>query len=461
MSSLRDLQGQVTARRTTAESLVETALAKAETHKGLNIFTELLAEQALTQARSLDKRVADGEEVGQLAGIPFAVKDNFLVKDTLTTASAEILTNFKAPYTATSVQKLLDQDAILIGKTNLDAFAHGTSTENSYFGPTKNPQDPTKVAGGSSGGSAVAVAADVVPFALGTDTGGSIRLPASFCGTVGFKPSYGRISRYGVVAMASSTDCVSPLAGLVEDIELLTSIMQGRDEYDGTTFASDKLSLRQKPKAKIGLVKEFSHGLESDVAKVFQEGIEQLKSAGHEIVELSLPSLQWALACYYILVPAEISSNLSRYQGLLYGKQVKGKDWQETIAKSRSAGLMAENKRRILIGTYVLSSGYYQAYYQQAQRLRTRLIEDFQSAFEKVSCLISPVAPFTAFKIGERSQDPLKMYQADMMTVAASLAGLPAISVPLPAVGMPVGLQIMAPARQDDLVLSLAAEIKS
>ena len=457
MTTLKQLRQQLANQEVTAKSLVDQALKKATETQELNIFTEVLADSAQKQAIKIDNKRARGESLGKLAGIPFVVKDNFLVAGTTTTASAEILENFVAPYTATSVQKLLDQDAILIGKTNLDAFGHGTSTENSSFGPTNNPKDKTKVAGGSSGGSAAAVAAEIVPFALGTDTGGSVRLPASFCGVVGYKPTYGLISRYGVVAMASSTDCVAPITNYPEDAQDLMEIMMGRDPFDGTTIES--LARPPKAKNKLGLIKQFNRNLAPAVEQAFKAAVAKLNQAGHEIVELSLPSLEHALACYYVLVPAEISSNLSRYQGLIYGKRVEGKDWQTTIAKTRSRGFMAENKRRIMIGTYVLSSGYYEAYYQKAQKLRTRLISEFSQAFKQVDSLICPVAPFTAFELGNRTQDPLKMYQADLMTVAASLAGLPAISVPLLSKGMPVGLQIMAPAGSDRSALKLASEL--
>ena len=460
MSSLSQLSRLVKGGQLTAQQLVSQALNKAQACQELNVFISLSTD-ALGRAKQLDASIKQGKKLGKLAGIPFAVKDNFLVEGTITTAGAKILADFKSPYTASSVQKLLDQDAILIGKTNLDAFGHGTSTENSYYGVSKHPQDPQRVAGGSSGGSAAAVAADIVPFALGTDTGGSVRLPASFCGVVGYKPTYGLISRYGVVAMASSTDCVASLTKTAEDADYLRQILAGRDQFDGTSLDSTKIKPIKSTKNKLAVIKEFTTNLEPTVAKAFERGIDQLKQQGHQVIELSLPSLKYALACYYILIPAEISSNLSRYQGLVYGQKVSADNWQQTISKFRSDGFMPENKRRILIGTYVLSSGYYDAYYQQAQRLRTKLVAEFEQAFAQADCLLSPVTPTTAFKIGDKSQDPIQMYQADLMTVAVSLVGLPAVSAPLPSDGLPVGLQIIAPQTKDQLALSLAAGVKS
>lgn len=443
---------------------VEKSLQAAHSNQELNIFIELLDEHALESARQLDLRIKAGEQVGKLAGVPFALKDNFMLNVGQTTAASNILKEYSSPYTATAVQRLLDEDAIVIGKTNMDAFAHGNSTENSAFGPSKNPLDPTKVPGGSSGGSAAAVAAGIVPFALGTDTGGSIRQPASFCGVVGFKPTYGLVSRYGVVAMASSTDCVGPITRSVEDTQLVTSIIMGKDEFDGTTVDSQNIDVSAKsvPKLKIGVVKELiASGLEDDVDKSYQRSIQKLIDLGHEVSEVSIPSIDLALPCYYVLVPAEISSNLSRFDGQRYGnRSVKGESLDQNIGYSRAEGFGQENKRRIIIGTYVLSSGYYEAYYKKAQKLRTRLIDEFNSVLSKVDVLVSPTSPTTAFKIGDKIEDTLQIYMADIMTVSANLVGVPAVSVPgVINGGMPVGFQIMAAQKNDGMVLGLAKQL--
>ena len=455
---LEQIASQTKAGRLKPTETVKTALARVKACESLNIFTEVLADSALEQARRLEAKLAAGEPGGKLAGVVFCVKDNFLYRGTTTTAAAPFLLDFRAPYTATCLEKLLAEDAILLGKTNLDAFAHGTSTENSYFGPTKNPYDPTLAPGGSSGGSAAAVAADICPFALGTDTGGSVRLPASFCGVFGFKPTYGLLSRYGIVAMASSTDCVAPITRRPADAAYLIRLLKGRDPLDGTTFEAE-LSSSLSPTPKVGVIREFEANLAPDVEEAFQRTLAKLRAAGWEVVTSSLPDIELALACYYVLVSAEVSSNLSRYDGLRYGRQAGGAGWAEIVGANRQAGFMAENKRRIMLGTYVLSQGYYEAYYQKAQQLRTQLIRQFSAAFEQVDALLSPVSPTTAFKLGEKTADPLQMYMADLMTVAASLAGVPAASLPLPVDGAPAGLQIMTAQKTDGLNLRLAEEV--
>lgn len=453
--------------RQTAAGLVDRALEAAASRESsdLNIFTEVLADSARTRAAEIDRRRQAGKSLGRLAGVPFAVKDNFLVDGTKTTAAAPILDNFVAPYTGTCVQRLLDQDAVLIGKTNLDAFAHGTTTENSCRGPTRNPADPSQVAGGSSGGSAAAVAAGVCPFALGTDTGGSVRLPASFCGVVGYKPTYGLLSRYGLVAMASSTDCPATLTNSSADAGLLAEVMAGVDTADGTTIEPGDLDWSSKQKQlRLGLISQFDRDLEPAVAEALAEAKEAVASQpGLELVPVDLPSLDLALACYYILVPAEVSSNLSRYDGLRYGvgSGVEGQAGRVMTA-NRSAGFVAENKRRIMLGTYVLSAGYYDAYFDRAQRVRRQLVDDFARVFEAVDLLVSPAAPTTAFPLGSKT-DPLALYQVDLMTVPASLAGLPAVSLPIggSARRPPVGLQLIGPAGGDGAVLSLARRLEA
>jgi len=378
-----------------------------------------------------------------------------------------MLENFHAPYQATAIERLEAAGAIMVAKSNLDSFAHGSSTENSAFGPTLNPLDKSKVPGGSSGGSAAAVALKIAPFALGTDTGGSIRLPASFCGVVGYKPTYGLVSRYGVVAMASSTDVIGPITTSVEDAAVVLDVMSGKDQFDGTTIDRDLEIYDGKPFSlkgkKIGLVKEYlSSGIDEGVKKVVLDTVEKIKAQGAEIVEVSIPSISLSLACYYVLVPAEVSSNLSRYDGQRYGlSDTTAKNLDESFEKSRAAGFEAENKRRIMIGTYVLSSGYYDAYYKKAQIVRTKLINEFNTVFEKVDYLIGPTAPMTAFEIGKNVDDQLQMYLADIMTVSANLVGIPSISIPAGnANSMPVGLQLMAPQKSDRNLLALAAAIE-
>jgi aspartyl-tRNA(Asn)/glutamyl-tRNA(Gln) amidotransferase subunit A len=453
--TISELQTAIASRQKTVLEVVSEALDRA-THDTKHSILSLASERALERARTIDQKLGSGEGAGKLAGIPFLAKDNILTFGTTTTAASHMLENFVAPYQATVIERLEAEGAICIGKTNLDAYAHGGSTENSYFGPTKNAVDDERVAGGSSGGSAAAVATGIVPFALGTDTGGSIRQPASFNGVVGFKPTYGSVSRYGAVAMASSTDIIGPIATTVEDAELVYDIIKGIDPKDGTTI---EIETSSEPLKKVGVIKQYlEEGVEPEVKKRVQEAIETARQLGYEIVEIDMPILKYALAVYYIVVPAELTSNLARYDGIKYGLQKPGKDLSELYASSRSEGFMDENKRRILIGNYVLSSGYYDAYYHKAQAVRTKLIHAFDDAFKKVDVLVGPVTPTPAFKLGENTHDPLKMYLADIMTVPASLAGISAISVPLAvdSAALPIGLQVMAPMRQDKRLLEVA-----
>lgn len=449
--------------KTTARQLVEEALtrAKADTHHAILSLND---EAALAQADELDARRAKGETIGRLAGVPFLAKDNLLVRGTHTTAASHILENFVAPFDATVIEALEAEGAICIGKTNLDAFAHGGSTENSYFGPTTNPHDETRVPGGSSGGSAAAVALDIVPFALGTDTGGSIRQPASFCGVVGYKPTYGAVSRYGAVAMASSTDVIGPMTRSAEDAALVFEIMAGRDARDSTTLPDFYAPKQPGDTLTIGVIDEFmGDGVDDSVKAAVQQTIDRLEAAGHTIRRVSLPSVKYALAVYYIVVPAEVSSNLARYDGIKYGVRAEAaQNLSDVYEKSRSEGFMDENKRRILIGNYVLSSGYYDAYYHKAQTVRTRIINEFNTVFEDCDLLVGPVAPTPAFKLGANTHDPLSMYLADIMTVPPSLAGLPAISVPAGMTddGLPVGLQIIGRMKADADVLALARQVE-
>lgn len=447
-----------------AVDLVQRALeAIADKQDDYQSIIVTLQKRAVERAKEVDERVSKGDKVGRLAGVPFIAKDNFLVLGEATTAASNILKGFKAPYQATAIDKLEAEGAICVAKANLDAFAHGASTENSDFFTTKNPHDVTRVPGGSSGGSAAAVALELAPFALGTDTGGSIRQPASFCGVVGYKPTYGLVSRSGVVAMGSSLDVIGPLARTVDDAAIVLDVIAGRDVLDGTTIESDKDGYIIKDTSlkgqKVGVIKEYlGEGIAPEVKRVIQDAIDKLKVGGAEIVELSLPSLPNALAVYYILCPAEVSSNLGRYDGQRYGySSDDAKDLEASYKESRGRGFGKEAKRRIMIGTYVLSSGYYDAYYKQAQTVRTKLINEFNGAFEQVDFLLGPVAPTTAFKIGEHSSNPLQMYLSDVMTVAANLVGIPAVSLPAGVSdGLPVGLQLMAPQKADRQLLAAA-----
>lgn len=446
-----------------ATDLVEQSLAAIAEKESFKAIIAITEERARTRAASIDAAVASGKTVGRLAGVPFIAKDNFLVFGAETTAASNILKGFEAPYQATAIEKLEAEGAICVAKANLDAFAHGGSTENSDFFTTQNPHDPTRVPGGSSGGSAAAVALELAPFALGTDTGGSIRQPASFTGVVGYKPTYGLVSRSGVVAMASSTDTIGPLTRTIDDAALVLDVMAGKDALDSTTIDRDdksyidlETSLKGK---KIGVIKEYmDEGVDDDVRASVQQTIDKLEQAGAEIVTISLPSSPLALAVYYIVCPAEVSSNLSRYDGQRYAyTNPDAQNLEESFSKTRQIGFGKEAKRRIMIGTYVLSSGYYDAYYKKAQTVRTKLMQEFAEAFEQVDFLAGPVAPTPAFKIGQNSHDPLQMYLADTMTVAVSLVGVPAISVPTQHVGdLPVGIQLIAPQKEDRALLGVA-----
>lgn len=442
----------------TVRDVVQAAIQRAEADTNHAVL-EIIAARALARADELDAQRIAGGNLGRLGGVPFLAKDNILTFDSKTTASSHMLENFEAPYQATVIQRLEAEGAICIGKTNLDSFAHGGSTENSYFGPTQNAVDKQRVAGGSSGGSAVAVAAGIVPFALGTDTGGSIRQPASYNGIVGLKPSYGAVSRYGVVAMASSTDVVGPLTTCVADARLVLDCLRGVDTHDSTTLAIDELKQTSDKPLRIGVVSE---GLGEGVSEPIRQSIEQarvrLQAAGHSVEPVSLPTSRYALAVYYIVVPAELTSNLARYDGIKFGASKDGETLQAVYENSRSAGFMDENKRRILIGNYVLSSGYYDAYYHKAQAVRTLIVHEFEQAFESFDVLLTPTAPSPAFLLGENTADPLQMYMADILTVPASLAGVPAISLPngTDDHGLPIGLQLIAPYKKDGVLLAAA-----
>ena len=450
-------------KNTKAADLVRAALDKAKEYEDYHCFISMNEARALERAREIDEKIAKGEKVGRLAGVPYALKDNYLSPEGVTTAAARMLDNFPSPITATAVAKLEAEGAIMIGRTNLDAYAHGSSTENSYFGPTHNAYDKSRVAGGSSGGSAVAVALDIVPFALGSDTGGSIRQPASYNGVWGIKPTYGTVSRYGVVAMASSTDTMGCFAKNADDVNLIMSIMAGKDPKDSTTlddFWNRELDDAKPKKKKIGIIKDFlKDGVDPEVSKAVTDYAAKMKKAGYEVEEVSMPIMKYGLAIYYIVQPAEVASNLSRYDGIRYGhRAAETTDLDSVYSKTRDEGFMPENKRRIMIGNFVLSSGFFDAYYLKAQKARTLLINAYNEAFEKYDALLCAVAPAPAFKLGEKTDDPLQMYMEDMMSVLPSLAGLPAISVPASTSksGLPIGVQLIGPRKSDQILLNIA-----
>ena len=450
-------------KKVTATRLVKDALEKAKHFADYNIFTFLNEEGALKKAAEIDARIAKGEKVGKLAGVPYALKDNFLSPEGYTTASAHILEGCASPVTATAVEKLEAEGAIMIGRANLDAFAHGSSTENSYYGPTLNSHDRERVAGGSSGGSAVAVALDIVEFATGTDTGGSIRQPASFNGVYGFKPTYGTISRYGVVAMASSLDCIGFFTKTPEDMDLLMSITAGQDPKDMTTLPDYYNDNDSQRTTKIGIIKDFDNdSVDINIRNALKEKCELLKSKGYEIVELEMPALKYALAAYYIIQPAEVASNLSRYDGVRYGfRSEDSSDLDKLYSNTRNEGFMAENKRRIMIGNFVLSSGFYDAYFLKAAKARTLIIEEYNKAFSKCDFILTPVSPNPAFKIGEKVDDPVAMYLEDLMSVSLNLAGVPGLAIPAGETkeGLPIGLQLVGPRRSDKQLIEFSKEL--
>ena len=431
----------------------------------LGAFNSLTEETALNTAKQVDEKIAKGEELPLLAGIPLALKDNMNLVGSKTTASSKILENFVSPYNATITEKLLNNYVPILGKANLDEFAMGSSNENSAFKKVHNPWNLNKVPGGSSGGSAASVAACEVTLSLGSDTGGSIRLPASFCGIVGMKPTYGRVSRYGLIAFASSLDQIGPFARTVEDAANLLEVISGHDPKDSTSLNlpvehyAENLNNDIKG-LKVGVIKELmSEGLSEDVQKAMQAAIDCYKAMGCEIVEISLPNLKHSIGIYYILATAECSSNLARFDGVKYGYRTpEAKNLMELYTKTRAEGFGPEVKRRIMLGTYALSSGYYDAYYKKAQQMRALVTQDFVEAFKQVDVLISPTCPNTAFDLGAKSNDPLAMYLTDIATISANLAGIPGMSVPagFDKDGMPIGLQILAPQLQESKMFNVA-----
>jgi aspartyl-tRNA(Asn)/glutamyl-tRNA(Gln) amidotransferase subunit A len=467
-----ELAAAITAGDVSAVEVTQAHLDRIDAVDGaVRAFLHVAADDALAQARAVDRKRSAGEPLGALAGVPIAVKDLFATAGMPTTCGSKILDGWVPPYESTVTQRLRDAGAVLIGKTNMDEFAMGSSTENSGFGPSHNPWNLSKVPGGSSGGSAAAVAAYEAPLALGTDTGGSIRQPASVCGIVGTKPTYGGNSRYGVVAFASSLDTPGPFGRTVLDTAMLHQAMSGHDPMDSTSISAPVPPVVEAARhgdvagLRIGIVSEFSgDGYQPGVMAKFTEAVELLESLGAKLTEISCPHFKYALPAYYLIAPSEVSSNLARFDGMRYGLRVGGGSAEEVMAASRAAGFGAEVKRRIMLGTYALSSGYYDAYYGKAQQVRTLIIRDFDAAFAQVDVLISPPTPTTAFDIGERADDPMAMYLADLCTIPSNLAGNAAISVPIglaPEDGLPVGLQVMAPPLADDRLYRVAAAVEA
>ncbi|MEK7503486.1 MAG: Asp-tRNA(Asn)/Glu-tRNA(Gln) amidotransferase subunit GatA [Patescibacteria group bacterium] len=430
-------------------------------NKEIFAYLSLREDQALDEAKKIDDLIASGKNLPTLAGIPMAMKDNILVEGMKCTAASRILENYIAPYDATVVKKLKEHGAVILGKVNLDEFAMGSSTENSSFGPTRNPHDPTRVPGGSSGGSAAAVAGNMALGALGSDTGGSIRLPASFCGVVGLKPTYGVVSRYGLMAFASSLDQIGPITKTVEDAKIIFEAVRGKDKMDSTSMEMPETDIENLKidNLRIGVPKEyFVKGIDPEVEKIVKSAIKKYEAAGAKIVEVSLPHTEYALPAYYIINPSEASANLARYDGIKYGFSKQEKSLLDVYLKSRGEGFGAEVRRRIMLGTYALSSGYYEAYYKRAQKVRTKVIEDFNNAFKKVDMIITPTSPILPFKIGEKIEDPLSMYLVDVYTVSINLAGLPALSVPCGQVGkLPVGLQLIGQPFKENQIFEAAS----
>ena len=465
--SIAELAAGLRAREFSAVELARSYLdAIGAENGGLNVYLEVY-DDAIEQARDADARIAAGAS-SPFAGVPVAVKDNILIRGRRATAGSKILAHYIAAYDATAIERLRNADAVFLGKTNMDEFAMGSSTENSAFGPTKNPHDRSRVPGGSSGGSAAAVAAGLAPAALGSDTGGSIRQPASFCGVVGLKPTYGSVSRSGLIAMASSLDQIGPLARTVADARILLEAIRGRDPLDSTTLESKNHESRiMNHELRVGVPGEyFGKGLDPGVERVIRAAIKKCEEIGARVEEISLPHSEYALAAYYIINFAEASTNLARYDGVRYGYSApKAENLLEVYEKSREEGFGPESKRRIMLGTFTLSHGYYDAYYLKAQKVRRLIREDFETAFETVDFIVGPTAPTPAFTFGEKTGDPLQMYLADIYTVAVNLAGLPAISVPAGWVErngtrLPVGLQVIGKWFEEDPMLDFAEQIE-
>ena len=471
--SARGLAAAVRSGERSARSVVDEHLETIRSGEPeIHAFNLVLADEALAAADEVDRRVAAGEDPGPLAGVPVALKDNLCTRGVPTTCSSRILEGWLPPYDATVVERLAAAGAVVVGKTNLDEFAMGSSTENSAFGVTRNPLDPTRVPGGSSGGSAAAVAAGFAPLALGSDTGGSIRQPAALCGVVGVKPTYGAVSRYGLVAFASSLDQIGPFARTVSDAALLLEAIWGHDPRDSTSIPEPAASLtevldRGVEGLRIGVIEELSgdglEGIADDVRSRLGEAASALDEAGATVETTSVPSTVYGLSAYYVIAPAEASSNLARYDGVRYGLRVDAPNAGDMNTATRTAGFGDEVKRRIMLGTYALSAGYYDAYYGKSQKVRTLIVQDFARAYEEFDLLLCPTAPTTAFPIGEKTADPMTMYLNDVCTIPSNLAGHPAMSVPFGVGddGMPVGVQILAPAMGEPTMFQAAAVLEA
>ncbi len=469
MASIRELHQQLVKKERSAVEITQEALERIQAlEPKLHSFLCVTADRALEQAGAVDAKIAAGEEIGLLAGIPVGIKDNMCTKGVPTTCASRILENFVPPYESTATQKLADAGAVMVGKTNLDEFAMGSSTENSAYQVTANPWDLSRVPGGSSGGSAAAVSAQECVVALGSDTGGSIRQPASFCGVVGMKPTYGLVSRYGLVAYASSLDQIGPFGNTVEDAAILLSAIAGYDPKDSTSLkvaipnyaASLKPNFKPRGQLRIGIIKEtFGEGLDPVVEQAVTKAVDQLQSLGAEIHIISCPRFRYGLPTYYIIAPSEASANLARYDGVKYGYRAPDADnLLSMYTRTRAAGFGTEVKRRIMIGTYALSAGYYDAYYLKAQKVRTLIKQDFEKAFGAVDVLVCPTSPTTAFKAGEKTTDPLSMYLTDLMTIPVNLAGLPSLSLPcgFDEQGLPIGLQLIGNVLREDQLFQVA-----
>ena len=462
MLTITELRKQFLDGTLTPKALIEKTLSDIKAKdKEINAFIDVY-DQAIDEAESATKQMQEeGEKAAPLLGIPVAIKNNILIKGKRTSAASKMLENYRATYDATIISRLKAAGAIFVGATNMDEFAMGSSTESSYFGITKNPHDKSRVPGGSSGGSAAAVAMGVVPVAIGTDTGGSIRQPASYCGLVGFKPTYGAVSRYGLIAMGSSLDQAGPLTNTVADAEIVHKVMAGLDPLDNTTIAPDTYEeVKTKDVYTFGVPKKLlTDGIDPDVLKTFSQHLESLEAAGHKIVEIDLPLFEKGLAAYYIVMPAEVSSNLARYDGMRYGLSVDSDNLLDIYQKTRAEGFGVEVKRRILLGTYVLSSGYYDAFYGKAELARSKMRQELNDVFAQVDAIITPTTPTPAFKIGEKS-DPLAMYREDIFTVPVNLTGVPALSFPMGTVerdgiALPVGVQYIAPHGGDSRLFAI------
>jgi aspartyl-tRNA(Asn)/glutamyl-tRNA(Gln) amidotransferase subunit A len=467
-ASLVDIAADIASGRVSAVEVLEQHLARIDQREGdVHAFNLVTRDQALASAKAVDDKVKRGEKLGRLAGVPIALKDNMCTRGVETTCSSKMLAGWKPPYNATVIDRLAAQDAVFVGKTNLDEFAMGSSTENSAFGPTRNPLDVTRVPGGSSGGSAAAVAAGFAAASLGSDTGGSIRQPAALCGLVGVKPTYGLVSRYGLVAFASSLDQIGPFTHTVADAALLTEVIAGHDPMDSTSIpkpAPDLVSAIGKDVKglRIGRVADLPEGADFDVLARLDAAFDALARAGATIVDVTLPSLSYALTAYYLIAPAEASSNLARYDGVRYGLRVPAGDVNSMYAETREAGFGDEVKRRIMLGTYALSAGYYDAYYGKALKVRRLIANEFDAAYAKADVILTPTSPSVAFPFGAKTDDPLAMYLCDIFTIPTNLAGHPAMNVPFGTgeANMPIGVQVLAPTLGEEMMFRVAAELE-